>query len=119
MPALQLGFASPLPLTSGIVLLEVTGRRSGAKRRVPLACTDYGAFLTVSTVRNESQWIRNLAAEPRATVWLRGRQRTVLSAVFQQGERSDDSALPEDPSTLAARAFTRFSGMSLAILHLQ
>jgi hypothetical protein len=119
IPALQLGFGSPLPLTTGIVVLEVTGRRSGVKRRVPLVCTDYGAFLTVSTVRNESQWIRNLAAEPRVSLWLRGRQRTVLSAVFQRGERLDGSALPEDPSTLAARALTRCSGMSLAILHFQ
>ena len=118
-PVIRLGIANPIPLSTGIVLLEVTGRKTGALRTVPLLCTDYGTLLAVSTVRDNSQWIQNLAATPRASVWLRGRQRTVLATVFRRGERLDRSSLPDGLPARAAGAFSRTSGMSVALLHLQ
>jgi deazaflavin-dependent oxidoreductase (nitroreductase family) len=118
-PAIRHGVANPIPLSTGIVLLEVTGRKTGELRTVPLVCTDYGLLLAVSTVRGDSQWIQNLAATPRAGIWLRGRQRTVLATVFRRGERLDRSSLPDDLAARAASAFSRASGMSVALLHLQ
>jgi deazaflavin-dependent oxidoreductase (nitroreductase family) len=84
-PALRCGLGNPLPLTGGLVLLEMRGRRSGRLRTVPLSCIDFGPALVVSTVRERSQWVANLLAEPTATVWLRGRRREVRAAVFQRG----------------------------------
>lgn len=118
-PALKAGIANPLPLTGGIVLLEVLGRKSGVVRSVPLVCVDYGSMLAVSTVRENSQWVKNLAANPRASVWLRGRQRSVLGAVFSNGGRLDASSLPDDPPARAAALLSRVSGLSVALLHLQ
>ena len=118
-PALRLGFANPFPLSTGIVLLEVTGRKTGKVRTLPLVCTDYGRMLSVSTVRSNSQWILNLAANPRATIWLRGRERTVLAAVFRNGERLDQSSLPDDLPARAARVLSGLAGASVALLHLQ
>lgn len=118
-PAVRLGVANPLPFGSGIVLLEVVGRKTGRTRTVPLLCSDYGTLLAVSTVRGNSQWVRNLAARPRAEVWLRGRKRPVLAAVFSSGERLDQSRLPDDLPARAARAFSGLSGASVALLHLQ
>lgn len=118
-PAVRLGFANPLPLGAGIVLLEVTGRKTGRTRTLPLVCSDYGTLLAVSTVRSNSQWVLNLAANPRAKIWLRGRQRTVLAAVFRAGERIDQSGLPDDLPARAARAYSGLSGSSVALLFLQ
>lgn len=116
-PALKLGLANPLPLTSGLVLLEVTGRKSGRVRTVPLVCTDYGTLLAVSTVRSNSQWVKNLAANPRAQLWLRGRQQQVTATVFSNGERLDCSGLPDDLSSRLAQTLSGTAGMSIALLH--
>ncbi|MGE0623176.1 MAG: nitroreductase/quinone reductase family protein [Pseudomonadales bacterium] len=118
-PMLKRGFANPMPLTGGIVLLEVIGRTSGIPRSVPLVCSDYGVVLAVSTVRKNSQWVKNLAANPRTTVWLRGRKRHALAGVFQGGKRIDASSLPDDPGSHVARAFSAATGASVALLHLQ
>ena len=118
-PAVRLGFANPLPLGAGIVLLEVTGRKTGRTRTLPLVCSDYGTLLAVSTVRSNSQWVLNLAANPRAKIWLRGRQRTVLASVFRAGERIDQSGLPDDLAARAARAYSGLTGSSVALLSLQ
>lgn len=116
-PALRLGLANPLPLTSGLVLLEVVGRKSGKTRTVPLVCTDYGPLLAVSTVRNNSQWVMNLAANPEASIWLRGRQLPVTAAVFANGERLDHSEAPDDLASGIAQTLSGSSGISIALLH--
>lgn len=125
-PALSLGVGNPLPLTTGIVLLEVTGRSTGQLRRIPLVCSDLGCALAVSTVREDSQWIKNLAATPRAHVWLRGRRRTVAAEVYAEvhaeideaDARTDSSTRETDwLSNLAATA-SRVTGLSVALLRL-
>lgn len=118
-PAIRQGLANPLPLTSGFVVLEVTGRRSGKTRSVPLLCIDYGPELVVSTVRADSQWVSNLAAEPNAFVWLRGRRHPVQARVFRGGRLvSPDIAAPSLLSA-AARAFSMATGTSVAVLTLR
>ena len=117
-PAIRLGVANPWPFSTGFILLEVPGRRSGLTRTVPLLCTDHGSSIVVSTVRNGSQWIRNLAASPDASVWLRGRRRHVSASVYQQGMRIDSGERDEGLQDCAATAISRATGISMAILKL-
>jgi hypothetical protein len=39
----------------------------------------------VSTVRDDSQWLRNLEADDRCAVWLFGRRRTARAVSIERG----------------------------------
>lgn len=117
-PAIQAGLGSPLPLTSGFVILEATGRRSGKTRATPLLCTDYGSTLLVATARPDSHWAANLAASPNAYVWLRGSRRPVKAHVFRQGNRLSPDSSPDNCFTRLARTISRVTGASVAVLTL-
>jgi deazaflavin-dependent oxidoreductase (nitroreductase family) len=80
-PPLRSGLASPLPGGPGLVLLETTGRTSGAPREVPLVAARVGDRLVVSTVRSDSQWLQNLEAAPAGRVWTCGRPQAVTAVV--------------------------------------
>jgi deazaflavin-dependent oxidoreductase (nitroreductase family) len=55
-------------------LLETTGRKSGEPRRTPLGGSRVGdQFWFVSEFGEKSQYIRNIAADPRVRVRLRGK----------------------------------------------
>jgi deazaflavin-dependent oxidoreductase (nitroreductase family) len=81
LPAVKAGLGSPLPLGFGLVLLETTGRRSGLTREVPVVGFRVGDRITVSTVRDNSQWLANLEANPAAGVWVNGKRRDVSATV--------------------------------------
>ncbi len=81
VPAVRAGLGTPLPIGFGLVVLETTGRTSGQPRQVPLVATRFGRHIKVSTVRDKSQWMKNLEAQPGASVWVGGRKRTVTSTV--------------------------------------
>ena len=80
-PLARSGLAGPLPVGVGLVLLETTGRRTGLRREVPLLSARVGNRLVVSTVRSDSQWVRNLAVDPDPAVWLGGRPRLAEATV--------------------------------------
>jgi hypothetical protein len=80
-PVVQAGIGNPLPIGAGAVVLETTGRRSGLPRPVPVLSTRLGHTLTVSTVRADSQWIRNAEADPNVAVWLGGTRRDAVATV--------------------------------------
>jgi deazaflavin-dependent oxidoreductase (nitroreductase family) len=82
-PAVQRGAANPFPVGSGAIVLETTGRRSGEPRRVPLVAARVGDRLAVSTVRGDSQWLRNVEAEPNVTVYLCGTPRPATATVHR------------------------------------
>lgn len=82
LPTVKAGVASPTPgLGQGIVILETTGRTSGETREVPLAAMRVGNTIVVSTVRANSQWLKNLEASPVARVWTCGRAEPVTAEV--------------------------------------
>jgi deazaflavin-dependent oxidoreductase (nitroreductase family) len=85
-PAVRAGFAAPGLLPTGLVLLETTGARSRAPRRVPLLATVLEGCVFLGTVRGDrSQWLRNLRAEPRVRYWLAGREHRGTALVFAEG----------------------------------
>ena len=55
-------------------LLETTGRKSGQPRRTPIGGRlDGNEFWLVSEFGDRSQYVRNIAADPRVRVRVRGR----------------------------------------------
>lgn len=67
----------------GVDLVETTGRRSGQPRRVPLVGQRLSDTIVVSTLRENSQWVRNLEARPIAQVWVGGHRRRVTAKVHR------------------------------------
>lgn len=81
LPVVRAGFGSPLPLGFGLVVLETTGRRSGVTRPVPVVAFRAGRRITVSTIRADSQWVKNLEADSDAAIWRNGTRRSVTADV--------------------------------------
>lgn len=80
-PLAKAGLTSPLPIGLGVVVVETTGRKSGKTREVPLLATRIGNRIDVTTVRADSQWVKNLEADPEGAVWLNGERREATADV--------------------------------------
>jgi len=96
-PAVRRGLGAPLLTPAGLVVVEMTGRRSGKTRRVPLAALRVGAYVMIGTVRGTSSlWVRNLAANGAVRVWLAARARPMRAFVLLPGRA------PRTPRALPA-----------------
>lgn len=94
-PLAKAGIGTPiLPVGVGVVVLETTGRRTGLTREVPLLAHRQGRTLQVMTVRSDSQWVRNLEAEPRAAAWYAGRSHPVVATVARRGAMTTVTLAP-------------------------
>lgn len=80
-PAVLAGAGNPLPVGGGAIVLETRGRVSGRPRQVPLLASRLGDKITVSTVRGDSQWLKNIEADPNVVINLYGRRRTATAQV--------------------------------------
>jgi deazaflavin-dependent oxidoreductase (nitroreductase family) len=92
-----------LPLQT---LLETTGRVSGLPRRTPLGGRRVGdSFWLVSEYGERSQYIRNIRADPRVRVRIRGRWHTGTAHLLPDDDpRARLGTLPRFNSA-AVRAF--------------
>ncbi len=87
-PAVRAGVGSPRLVPSGFIVLETVGRKTGRLRRSPLAATRCGRYVIAATFRGDrSQWILNLAAQPRTRYWLGGKPRNARAFVMYEGKR--------------------------------
>ena len=87
-PAIRAGLGSPRLVPSGFIVLETIGRKTGRARRSPLAATRFGPYVIVATFRGKSsQWVLNLAAQPRTRYWLGGKSREARAFVMHEGKR--------------------------------
>ena len=87
-PMIRAGLGSPRFVPTGFVVLETVGRKSGVRRRNPLAATRIGCHVVVGTFRgNRSQWVRNLDAQPRTRYWLAGKPRDTRAFVMYGEKR--------------------------------
>ncbi|MBD0424831.1 nitroreductase family deazaflavin-dependent oxidoreductase [Streptomyces sp. NPDC052309] len=105
--AFQRRIANPvtrrLPLQT---LLETTGRVSGRPRRTPVGGRRVGdSFWLVSEFGERSQYVRNIKADPRVRVRLRGRWHTGTAHL-----------LPDDDPVARLRVLPRMNSMAVRAL---
>jgi deazaflavin-dependent oxidoreductase (nitroreductase family) len=65
-----------------VLLLETTGRRTGRRRRAPVAYWKQGDDFLVgggAAGMTRVDWVANLRANPEATIWVRRRRRPVVA----------------------------------------
>jgi F420H(2)-dependent quinone reductase len=80
-PFTKRGIGAPPVVGMGTVTVATTGRSSGRAHEVPLAAARLGDTVVVSTVRRNSEWVRNLESDPTTTIWLDGRARQAEASV--------------------------------------
>ncbi|MFD8304398.1 nitroreductase/quinone reductase family protein [Streptomyces sp. NPDC059690] len=84
-------------------LLETTGRTSGLPRRTPVGGRRTGgSFWLVSEFGERSQYVRNIKADPRVRVRLRGRWHTGTAHL-----------LPDDDPVARLRALPRMNSAAV------
>lgn len=82
-PRIRAGWGAPGLVPAGVIVLETTGRVSGATRRVPVMAARLADYVLVATFRGgRSQWIKNLAATPRLRYWSGGTAHQAVTQVF-------------------------------------
>ncbi|MGY3202369.1 nitroreductase/quinone reductase family protein [Streptomyces sp. TE5632] len=102
--AVQRRIANPLMRRSPLqTLLETTGRVSGLPRRTPVGGRRVGdSFWLVSEFGERSQYVRNIRANPRVRVRIRGRWHTGTA-----------HPLPEDDPLARLRALPRMNSAAV------
>lgn len=117
-PLIRVGFGNPLFWPTGTIVVETIGRKSGRKINVPVLATRIGEMVVFSTVRRNSQWLKNLAANPEVRYWLAGQPREATATVFTADEKTSSDNLPQQAECLAKflQQQSRLLGVSFALL---
>ncbi|MBZ6231082.1 nitroreductase family deazaflavin-dependent oxidoreductase [Streptomyces olivaceus] len=101
--ALQRRLNTVMRRLPGQTLLETTGRVSGLPRRTPVGGRREGdSFWLVSEFGERSQYIRNIRADPRVRVRIRGRWHPGTAHL-----------LPDDDPQARLRRLPRFNSMAV------
>lgn len=86
-------------------LLETTGRKSGEPRRTPIGGKlDGRTFWLVSEFGDRSQYVRNIAADPRVRVRVRGRWHSGTAVVLPDDDAKARLAVLPRMNSAAVRA---------------
>lgn len=87
-------------------LLETTGRTSGLPRRTPVGGRRVGdSFWLVSEFGERSQYVRNIKADPRVRVRIRGRWHSGTAHL-----------LPDDDTAARLRALPRLNSAAVRVI---
>jgi len=80
----------------GTALLETTGRRSGMPRRTPISNgLDGNEFWIVAEQGYKAQYVKNIQADPRVRIRVRGKWRTGRAALMPDDDpRERQRSLP-------------------------
>jgi deazaflavin-dependent oxidoreductase (nitroreductase family) len=118
-----------------MLMLEHTGRKTGARRYVVLEVIDRprpGTYVVVSGFGTRAQWFRNVRADPRVRVWLgsrrpapatarpldRGEAVSALAAYAPRHPRAWAALKPVFEETLGARIDDQNTSLPLIALDL-
>lgn len=118
-PAVRAGLAGPCLIPFGLVVLETTGRHTGAVHRTPLLASLVDDAIIVGTIRRNSHWVRNARANPSVAAWVNGRRREGTAAVLLPGEPAPlPAAASQLVRALAGHLLARYTtlGWSFAII---
>jgi len=121
-PLIRAGLGNPplwtTPWATGAIAVETRGRKTGRKIRIPVLAARIGEFVIFSTVRRNSQWVKNLAANTEVRYWLAGVPREATAFVFTPDEKFPAENLPSNAACLAQflQMHSRCSGISFALL---
>lgn len=117
-PLIRAGFGNPLFWPTGAIVVETVGRKSGQKINIPVLATRIGNLVVFSTVRRNSQWLKNLAANPEVRYWLAGKLHNASAFVITPNEKVSFSQLPPQAECLVQflHQQSRLLGISFALL---
>ncbi len=119
-PLVRNGVGSPGLVPIGAIVLETTGRKSGRIYKTPLLASRLTNLILVSTVRRNSQWIKNLAETPETTIWLQGKAQPVTAYLAASGLSSTKSSTKPSPLIRflikRLKRISTISGFDFAIL---
>lgn len=119
-PLVRAGLGAPVLFPAGAIVIETLGRKSGRRLNVPLMAALVGDLIVVSSVRQRSNWVKNLAAHPDVRYWLGGREREATAFALGPGITTAEtiSQLPPRVSCLiqALKQHSTMFGTGFAIL---
>ena len=117
-PLIRAGFGNPTFLPAGLIVVETTGRKTGRKINLPVLASRFGDFVVFSTVRSNSQWVKNLSARPEVRYWLAGRPIEAQAFVLTPDLEQLPDTIPSNAACLAQLLHlqSRLLGISFAIL---
>ncbi len=117
-PLIRAGFGNPSFWPTGTIVVETIGRKSGQKINIPVLATRIGKMVVFSTVRRNSQWVKNLAANPEVRYWLTGKPHEASAVVITPDGKALLSKLPPQAECLAKflHEQSRLFGISFALL---